>query len=43
MLTAIAAGYTGLAQVVNELHGKTVWPINKAAAPAPQAGLQKAA
>ncbi len=29
MLTAIAAMYTGLAQVMNELHGKVVWPINK--------------
>lgn len=43
MLTALAAGYTGLAQVVNEMYGKVVWPLNKAAAPAPKAGMQKAA
>lgn len=29
MLTAFAAMYTGLAQVMNELHGKVVWPLNK--------------
>ena len=30
MATALAAMYTGLAQVMNELHGKVVWPLNKA-------------
>ena len=43
MLTAFAALYTGLAQVVNEMYGKTVWPLNKAPAPAPKAEMQKAA
>lgn len=30
MLTGIAAGYTGMAQIINELHGRVVWPIDKA-------------
>ncbi|MGE4526763.1 MAG: acetate uptake transporter [Rhodospirillaceae bacterium] len=37
MATAIAAMYTGLAQVMNEVHGRTVWPLNKAPAVRPAA------
>lgn len=37
MATAFAAMYTGLAQVMNEVHGKVVWPLNKAPAPVPAA------
>lgn len=43
MATAFAAMYTGLAQVMNEVHGKVVWPLNKAPAPAPKAAVSKAA
>jgi len=30
MATALAALYTGLAQVLNELYGRPVWPLNRA-------------